>query len=143
VPDTRGRGILKEPRCKGKSGRAVPAASFQWHAHMAVFWHEGPPEGHSSPGSQMASLSPQVTEQPPQLPRGLEGGALQELTCPALSVLGGPPAAVLGGPVSPEAGACAPFPCVTQPASDRAMSTRTASDAPDTKRQGRMLTASY
>jgi hypothetical protein len=122
---------------------AVAAAASQWHAHMAVFWHEGPPEGHSSPGTQMASLSPQLTEQPPQLPRGLEGGALQELTCPSRSVPGGPPAAVPGGPVSLEAGGCVPLPCVTQAASDRAMSTRAASDAPDTMRQGRMLTDSY
>jgi hypothetical protein len=91
----------------------------------------------------MASLSPQFTEQPPQLPRGLEGGALQELTCPAPSVPDGPTAAVLGGPVSLEGGAGAPFPCVTQAASDRAMSTRAASDGPDTMRQGRMLTDPY
>jgi hypothetical protein len=44
---------------------------------MAGFWHEGPPEGHSSPATQMASLSSQLTEQPPQLPRGEEAGALQ------------------------------------------------------------------
>ncbi len=70
---------------------------------MAVFWHEAPPEGHSSPATQMASLSPQFTEQPPQLPRGVEGGALQALPPEAWSeAAGGPEAVVLGGPVSLE-----------------------------------------
>ena len=68
---------------------------------MAVFWHEGPPEGHSSPGTQMASLFPQFTEHPPQLPRGAEAGALHELPPEARSEAGGPEEVVLGGPVSP------------------------------------------
>jgi hypothetical protein len=48
----------------------------------------------------MASLSPQFTEHPPQLPRGVEAGALQELPCDWRWEAGGPEAAVLGGPVS-------------------------------------------
>ncbi len=48
---------------------------------------------------QNASLSPQLTEQPPQLPRGEEGGTLQELLCAAPSTPS-LPAAVCGGPVS-------------------------------------------
>lgn len=72
---------------------------LQRHAHMAAFWHEGPPEGHSSPATHMASLSPQFTEHPPQLPRGVEAGALHELLWEARSEAGGPDA-VLGGPVS-------------------------------------------
>jgi hypothetical protein len=91
----------------------------------------------------MASLSPQLTEQPPQLPRGVEGGALQELLCPSRSVPGGPPAAVLGGPVSLEGAACGPFWLVAQAASKSAMRTPAASDAPDTIRQARVLTHSY
>ena len=47
-------------------------------------------------------MSPQLTEQPPQLPRGEEAGALQELPPVARSESGGPEAAVRGGPVSPE-----------------------------------------
>ena len=143
MPDTRGRGILKERRGKGKSRRIVLVAPSQRHAHTAVFWHEGPPEGHSSPGTQIASLSPQLTEQPPQLPRGLEGGALQELPSKLRSVLGVAPAAVLGGPVSLEGGAGARFSLATQAASDRVMITPTASDAPDKTRQGRVLTHTY
>ena len=67
---------------------------------MAVLWHEGPPEGHSSPGTQIASLSPQFTEHPPQLPRGVDAGAPQELPCDCRSEAGGPEAGALGGPVS-------------------------------------------
>jgi hypothetical protein len=59
----------------GEARRSLP----QWHSQTAVFRHEGPPLGHSSPGVQEACLSPQLTEQPPQLPRGEEAGALQEL----------------------------------------------------------------
>ena len=91
----------------------------------------------------MASLSPQFTEQPLQLPRGFEGGALQELTCPSRLLPVGPPAAVLGGPVSLEGGAGARFSLATQAASDRVMITPTASDAPDKTRQGRVLTHTY
>jgi len=91
----------------------------------------------------MASLSPQFTEQPLQLPRGFEGGALQELTCPSRLLPVGPPAAVLGGPVSLEGGAGARFSLATQAASDRVMITPTASDAPDKARQGRVLTHTY
>ena len=46
----------------------------------------------------MASLSPQFTEHPPQLPRGAEAGALHELPCEERSEAGGPEAPVLGGP---------------------------------------------
>jgi hypothetical protein len=67
---------------------------------MAVFWHEGPPEGHSSPGTHMASLSPQFTEHPPQLPRGDEAGTLHELPPEGRSDAGEPEAVELGGPVS-------------------------------------------
>ena len=48
----------------------------------------------------MASLFPQFTEHPPQLPRGVEAGALQELPCEWRSEAAGPEAAVPGGPVS-------------------------------------------
>ena len=127
-------------RLKCAKGRG---ASSQWHAHMAAFWHEGPPEGHSSPATQIASLSPQFTEQPPQLPRGLEGGAVQELSCPSRSLLGGALALVLGGPVSLEDGAGALLSPVTQAASDRAMRTLPASNAADIIRRGRVLTDQY
>jgi len=98
VPATRGRGILKERPYKGKN--ASPASSArarsavardlrsvpsQWHSHTAVLWHDAPPLGHSSPALQEAGLSPQLTEHPPQVPRGEEGGALQELSRAALS----------------------------------------------------------
>jgi hypothetical protein len=66
---------------------------------MAVFWHEGPPEGHSSPARHIASLSPQSTEHPPQLPRGVEAGALHEFPSLGRSEEGGPEV-VLGGPLS-------------------------------------------
>jgi hypothetical protein len=58
-----------------------------------------PPLGHSSPDLHEACLSPQFTEQPPQVPRGEEGDAAQELFPAALSE---PDAgtAVLGGPAS-------------------------------------------
>ncbi len=126
MPVTRGRGILKERQCKGKGTPRrldpllkcpvqrttacvrcrVPEDSpggigrDQWHSHTAVFRHEAPPLGHSSPGAQKAGLSPQLTEQPPQVPRGLEGKALQEFSCVVRSEAGGPEAAVLGGPLS-------------------------------------------
>ena len=97
MPATRGRGILKERPYKGKNAslafaRAKSAVARhrrclppQWHSHTAVLWHEAPPLGHSSPALQEAGLSPQLTEHPPQVPRGEEGGALQEFTCAALS----------------------------------------------------------
>ena len=91
----------------------------------------------------MASLSPQSTEQPPQLPRGFEGGALQELTCALRSLLDERSAPVLGGPDSVEGGADGAFSLATQAASDRAMSTPVASDAPDKLRQARALTSTY
>jgi hypothetical protein len=119
------------------------AAQRQWHSHTAVLWHEGPPLGHSSPGVQEAALSPQLTEQPAQLPRGREGGALQELLCPSRSVPGGPAAAVLGGPLSLEGAACGRFSFATHAASDSAMSTPAASDAPDRMLEGRVLTSKY
>jgi hypothetical protein len=91
-------------RLRNATGRnsacPLPCRVSQWHSHTAVFRHEAPPLGHSSPGVQAAALSPQLTEQPPQLPRGLEGGALQEFSCVARSETGGPEAAVFGGPVS-------------------------------------------
>lgn len=139
APATRGRGILKERRGKGKAERRV--AVTQRQAHLAVFWHEGPPEGHSSPGTQMASLAPQFTEHPPQLPRGEEGGALQELSPMLRSVLPGALGAVLGGPVAPGGEAGELFSLVAQAASERAKSTPAASDAPETMRQERVLTA--
>ena len=91
----------------------------------------------------MASLSPQFTEHPPQLPRGEEGGTVQELPCESRSVPGGAPAAVLGGPVSPEAGAGGAFSLVTQAFSNSAISTPATSDAPDTDRRRTVLTDSY
>jgi hypothetical protein len=91
----------------------------------------------------MASLCPQFTEQPAQLPRGLEGGALQELTCPSWSLPGGPPAAVLGGPVSLDGDAGELLSFDTQAASDTATSTPAASDGPHKKRQQTVLIASY
>ena len=91
----------------------------------------------------MASLSPQFTEQPPQLPRGLEGGALQELTCAPRSVPGEPPAAELGGPLSLEGEAGEPFSFATHAASDSAMSTAAANDAPDRMLEGKVLTFTY
>ena len=114
----------------------------QWQVHMAVFWHDGPPEGHSSPAMQMASLSPQFTEQPPQAPRGLEGGALQELTCPSRSEPDGPLPAVWEGPVSLEGAACEPF-SSTHAANERATSTAAASEAPETMREERVRTITY
>jgi hypothetical protein len=77
----------------------------------------------------MASLSPQLTEQPPQLPRGLEGGALQELPSVLRSVLGVPPAAVFGGPFSLDGETCRLSWLGTQPANETAMSTLAATDA--------------
>ena len=118
-------------------------AQSQWHSHTAVLWHEGPPAGHSSPGVQEAALSPQFTEQPPQLPRGREGGTLQVLPSPSRSVPAGAPAAVVGGPVSLDGAAGVAFSLATQAASDRAMSRPAARDAPDTVRQGGVLTDSY
>ena len=58
------------------------------------------PLGHSSPDLHDACLSPQFTEQPPQLPRGEEAGAVHELAPAARpeSADAGPP--MLGGPVS-------------------------------------------
>jgi hypothetical protein len=141
VPDTRGRGILKERRIKGKSQRVVLVAASQRHAHTAVFWHEGPPEGHSSPGIHIASLSPQFTEQPPQLPRGWEGAALQELTSPLRLAPGGAPAAEVGGPLSLDGEPGEPFSLVTQAASERARNTPAANDAPETARQETVLTS--
>jgi hypothetical protein len=91
----------------------------------------------------MASLSPQFTEQPPQLPRGVEAGAVQELTCPLRSELGGPGEAELGGPLSLEGEAAEPLEFDTQAASDRAMSTKAASDAPDRMRRGSILIYRY
>ncbi|HTL19707.1 MAG TPA: hypothetical protein VL220_03225 [Steroidobacteraceae bacterium] len=44
-------------------------------------------------------MSPQLTEHPGQVPRGEEGGALQEFSA-ALSPAVGPAAAVWGGPLS-------------------------------------------
>jgi hypothetical protein len=82
---------------------------------MAVFRHEAPPLGHSSPGVQEACWSPQLTEQPAQLPRGEEGGTLQELPCPPWSEPGEPEAAVLGGPVSSGAALCGFCSLVAQP----------------------------
>ena len=120
--------------------RGWDGAGPQWHSHTAVLWHEGPPLGHSSPGVQEAALSPQLTEQPPQLPRGREGGTLQELPRPSRSVSGGAPAAVLGGPLSFDAGACGAFSWVTQAASDSAMSTAVASDALGELQQASVLT---
>ena len=89
----------------------------------------------------MASLAPQFTEHPPQLPRGEEGGALQELPSMLRSVPGGPPGAVFGGPVSLEGEAGEPLSPVAQAASERARSTPAASDAPETMRQERVLTS--
>ena len=91
----------------------------------------------------MASLSPQLTEQPLQLPRGVEGGALQELTCASRSAPGGAGAPLTGGPVSLDAGADGAFSLATQAASDRAMRTPVASDAPDQLRQARALTSTF
>jgi hypothetical protein len=91
----------------------------------------------------MASLSPQLTEQPPQLPRGVEGGALQELTCALRSPLDERSAPVLGGPDSVEGGARVPLSFVAQPANDSTMSRLAASEAFDTRRQGSVLTHSY
>ena len=89
----------------------------------------------------MASLAPQFTEHPPQLPRGEEGGALQELPSMLRSVPGGPPGAVFGGPVSLEGAAGELFSLLTQAASERARSTPAANDAPETMRQERVLTS--
>jgi hypothetical protein len=70
-------------------------------------------------------LSPQLTEQPPQLPRGEEAGALQELLPVARSESGGPEAAVRGGPVSPEE-PLSLFATVAQPAQHSSVATRAA-----------------
>ena len=91
----------------------------------------------------MASLSPQSTEQPPQLPRGFEGGALQELTCALRSLLDERSAPVLGGPDSVEGGACVPLSFVAQPANDSTMSRLATSEAFDARRRGSVLTHSY
>ena len=80
----------------------------------------------------MASLSPQFTEQPVQAPRGLEGGALQELTCPSRSEPDALP--VWGGPGSLAGAACEPF-WLTHAANESVTSTPAASDAPDRMRQ--------
>jgi hypothetical protein len=61
--------------------------------------HAAPPLGHSSPDLHEACLSPQFTEQPPQVPRGEEADAVHELLPAALSEPGAG-AEVLGGPVS-------------------------------------------
>ena len=96
--------------------RRCPAQCLpQWHSQTAVFRHEAPPLGHSSPGVQEACRSPQLTEQPPQLPRGEEAGALQEWPRGLPSAGGGPEAALLGGPVSLE-GPPVFFALVAQPA---------------------------
>ncbi len=84
---------------------------------------------------QEACRSPQLTEHPPQLPRGEEGGTLQEFTCPLRSVLAGPAAAALGGPASLEGTAFDPFSLATQAANVRAKSAPAMSDAPDRMRQ--------
>ncbi len=47
----------------------------------------------------MASLAPQFTEHPPQLPRGVEGAALQEFPWSASAVPGSVAPALCGGPV--------------------------------------------
>ena len=91
----------------------------------------------------MASLSPQFTVQPPQLPRGVEGGAVQELTCPLVSLLGGPAVVELGGPLWLEGEDDAPFSFDTQAESDRAISTPAASGAPEKMRQGRPVISTY
>ena len=91
----------------------------------------------------MASLFSQFTEQPPQLPRGAEGGAVQELTPPLWSVPAGPAAPELGGPLSLEGEAGELFSLDTQASSDRAMSTPAASDVPHTRRQETVLISSY
>jgi hypothetical protein len=61
--------------------------------------HAAPPLGHSSPDLHEACLSPQSTEQPPQVPRGEEAEAVQELVAAAFSE---PDAGseALGGPAS-------------------------------------------
>ena len=105
--------------------------------------HAAPPLGHSSPRVHEACLSPQFTEHPPQVPRGEEGGAVQELTCPFRSAVAGPPVAVLGGPVSLEGEACGRFSFVAHAANDRATSTPAASDTPDKTLEGRILTPAY
>jgi hypothetical protein len=64
---------------------------------------------------QEAGRSPQLTEQPPQLPRGEEAGTLQELPCGLPSAEGDPEAALVGGPVS-LSGAPVFFALVAQPA---------------------------
>lgn len=61
--------------------------------------HAAPPLGHSSPDLHEACLSPQSTEQPPQVPRGEEADAVQELLPTALAEPDAG-AAVLGGPAS-------------------------------------------
>ena len=88
-------------------------------------------------------MAPQLTEQPAQLPRGREGGALQALLCPSRSLPGGPVAAVLGGPVSLEGAAGGRFSFATHAASDSVMSRPAASDAPDRMLEGRVLTPTY
>ncbi|HEV8018794.1 MAG TPA: hypothetical protein VGP32_09585 [Steroidobacteraceae bacterium] len=53
-------------------------ACGQRHSHTAVFMQEALPPGHSSPVVHDACWSPQLTEQPPQIPFGNDTGALQE-----------------------------------------------------------------
>jgi hypothetical protein len=91
----------------------------------------------------MASLSPQFTEQPPQLPRGVEGGALQELISPLRSVPGAPAAPELRGSLSLEGAVGEPFSFDTQALSDRAMSTPAASGAPEEMQPERALILTY
>ena len=94
---------------------------------MAVFRHEGPPLGHSSPVMQDACRSPQFTEQPPQLPRGEEGGTLQELPgAPRSEPPGEGEEALLGGPASSGEAPCGFFSLVAQPEMAMAPSIRAA-----------------
>ena len=83
---------------------------------------------------QEACLSPQLTEQPPQLPRGEEAGALQELPSGLPSAEAGPEAAVVGGPVS-LSGPPVLFALVAQPAQHRSAAVR-ASGTSDRQREG-------
>ena len=73
---------------------------------------------------QEACLSPQLTEQPPQLPRGEEAGALQELPCGLPPAEGNPEPALVGGPVSPS-GPPVFFALVAQPAHHRSAAVMT------------------
>ena len=85
----------------------------------------------------MASLDPQFTEHPPQLPRGEDGAALQALSPAPPSRLGSSPAELWGGPVSVRVETFSPLPLDTQPATKVARRIGAASEAAEHRLTGK------